>query len=372
MSKTSLISVIMPFYNPRFNLFQEAVESVLSQSYVSWELIIVNDGSNLKRKNDLEAYISKINDKRILILTLDKNYGVAAARNKGIKASRGEIITFLSTDDFYLPWHCQEIIDNFNDNPDSLILGAFLLHYLSFWNIKRLFMEDPHNDLFEGREDIKNVTNRFKEGTAYKFPLIKFVYKKKVFDEITYDEDLLFGEDIDFIFQIINNKNFLEKTIITHMNGHLCRMHSFKKRLSRNWDFIVFYTKKLIEKHSNKDLKSYRVINEWRSSKDQYINNPLLYKYLTNNSVFQTTASIFLEKKSLREKIKCLKILTREAIVRRFLMPILGVNIYYIKKLISSKGNKFKLFKSMFKNHLKNPTDINASIHAKKIFERTF
>lgn len=91
------VSVIIPTYN-RADFIGEAVESVLKQGFVDFELIVIDDGSTDNTRTVLETFT----DER-LIVHFQPNSGRSHARNKGLRQARGEYITFLDSDDVYLP-----------------------------------------------------------------------------------------------------------------------------------------------------------------------------------------------------------------------------------------------------------------------------
>jgi glycosyltransferase involved in cell wall biosynthesis len=91
-----LVSVIIPTYN-RARTIERAVNSVLTQTWKEIEVIVVDDGSTDQTDAILKAYGSKI---RVIH---QQNGGASAARNTGIKAATGEIISFLDSDDEWLP-----------------------------------------------------------------------------------------------------------------------------------------------------------------------------------------------------------------------------------------------------------------------------
>ena len=95
---SSLISVIMPYYNKK-NYFLESINSVLNQTYINLEVLIIYDDQN---RSDLE-YINNCvkNDLRVKIIFNDKNKGVAYSRNKAISIACGEYIAFLDCDDYW-------------------------------------------------------------------------------------------------------------------------------------------------------------------------------------------------------------------------------------------------------------------------------
>ncbi len=102
------VSVITPAYNAALFL-SEAVESVRSQSFTDWEMIIVDDCSTDSTFRLATSLSEK--DSRIKILQNEKNSGVAAARNKALDMASGEYIAFLDSDDLWLPEKLQKQID---------------------------------------------------------------------------------------------------------------------------------------------------------------------------------------------------------------------------------------------------------------------
>lgn len=99
-TKSPLVSIYMPTYN-RLYLLQRAVRSVLVQTMPDFELIIVNDRSS----DGTEEYLDElaVRDSRVRVLHNADNLGACASRNKAITAARGEYVTGLDDDDFFLP-----------------------------------------------------------------------------------------------------------------------------------------------------------------------------------------------------------------------------------------------------------------------------
>ncbi|MDA9894029.1 glycosyltransferase family 2 protein [bacterium] len=97
-------SIILPTFN-RGHMIHHAIESVLTQTYKEWELIIVDDGSTDKTKDIIDKFIAK--DKRVKYLH-QKNKERSAARNNGIKEAKGDWICFLDSDDIYYTNHLDE------------------------------------------------------------------------------------------------------------------------------------------------------------------------------------------------------------------------------------------------------------------------
>ena len=94
----SLVSVIMPYYNKR-NYFLDSINSVLNQTYINLEIIIIYDD---QKRDDLEYIKDCIKkDSRAKIILNDKNRGVSFSRNKAISVAQGEYIAFLDCDDYW-------------------------------------------------------------------------------------------------------------------------------------------------------------------------------------------------------------------------------------------------------------------------------
>ena len=90
-----MISVIVPVYNVEEYL-EECLESIQNQTYTNFEVILVNDGSTDNSKEFCERYCKQ--DTRFHLLN-QENQGQSAARNHGVTASKGELITFVDSDD---------------------------------------------------------------------------------------------------------------------------------------------------------------------------------------------------------------------------------------------------------------------------------
>jgi glycosyltransferase involved in cell wall biosynthesis len=107
------VSVIIPTYNRAWSL-HAAVQSVLKQTYADYELIVVDDGST----DETAAMLSRF--KGVSVLHQERQ-GVSAARNRGVRASQGEFVAFLDSDDTWLPDKLSVQVRYFDDNPGAVI-----------------------------------------------------------------------------------------------------------------------------------------------------------------------------------------------------------------------------------------------------------
>ena len=100
-----LVSIIMPSWNTG-NFIKESIDSVVSQTYKNWELIIVDDCST----DNTDEVVSIYSDQRIKYLKNEKNSGAALTRNRAIREAKGEWIAFLDSDDLWAPEKLEKMI----------------------------------------------------------------------------------------------------------------------------------------------------------------------------------------------------------------------------------------------------------------------
>ena len=94
-----LVSIIMPSYNTA-QYISQSIQSVLAQTYLNWELIIVDDCSTDNTENVVSVFL---NDNRIKLLKNERNSGAAVSRNRALREARGKWIAFLDSDDLWEP-----------------------------------------------------------------------------------------------------------------------------------------------------------------------------------------------------------------------------------------------------------------------------
>jgi teichuronic acid biosynthesis glycosyltransferase TuaG len=99
-NKYPLVSIITPCYNSA-RFIDKTIESVLAQTYQTWEMIIIDDCSSDESYKIALKYAAK--DSRIKVHIMEHNSGAAACRNKAIELSKGEYVAFIDSDDLWLP-----------------------------------------------------------------------------------------------------------------------------------------------------------------------------------------------------------------------------------------------------------------------------
>jgi glycosyltransferase involved in cell wall biosynthesis len=200
-----MFSIIIPNFN-RENTIIKSIESVLSQTYTNFELIIVDDCST---DNSLKE-ISKLKDVRIKVFQLENNSGAAVARNFGIKKSSGDFISFLDSDD-YLEKEFLEITNQIilHSGPTVGFMWTGVRYHLTNKIIEESWEPIRKNNSY------LTFLNDLHIGTGSGITV-----KRKVFDECgAFNENLPAAEDTDFFLRITKTFNYLfTKEILMNVN----------------------------------------------------------------------------------------------------------------------------------------------------------
>lgn len=132
-----LVSVILCFYNEEVFL-EEAVESVLSQDYSHWELLLIDDGSSDGSTAKAKAYASMFPEKvQYFDHTFHQNRGLSASRNAGVKFCRGAYVAFLDADDVWLPGKLREQVNILKGHPAATVLLEASLYWNSWRDTRK-------------------------------------------------------------------------------------------------------------------------------------------------------------------------------------------------------------------------------------------
>lgn len=177
-----LVSIILPTYN-RGYIIRRAIDSVFSQTYTNWELIIVDDGST---DDTFEKVNDYLNSNNMLKYIKQSNSGLALARNVGIKISNGFLITFLDSDDEYLENHLELRVNFLNLNRDiDLIYGGVKVIGDPYVPDKNNLSKKIHLD-----ECVVGAT---------------FFGKKYVFEKLQGFKPISYSEDSEFLERAMKN-----------------------------------------------------------------------------------------------------------------------------------------------------------------------
>ncbi|MEE1211731.1 MAG: glycosyltransferase family 2 protein [Treponema sp.] len=117
------VSIIMPAHNAAKTI-RDSIDSVISQTFTDWELLVINDSSTDETEKIVSEYVNK--DKRIRLLHTDKSVGKPFyPRNIGIKAAEGKFIAFLDSDDVWLPKKLEHQLPLFEDKNTAIAFSYY-------------------------------------------------------------------------------------------------------------------------------------------------------------------------------------------------------------------------------------------------------
>ena len=189
------ISIIVPLYNI-VEYLPRCVNSILSQTYGDFELILVDDGSTDLSGELCDQYM--IADKRVRVLH-KQNEGVSKARNCGLEMATGDWITFIDGDDYVVPQYLDILLRTALDNDCLMSCCNMVFQNQDGINYKTAFMNSAV------LQNVEILQGYFCEGalkTQFYGPVNKLFHKSIIRDIVF--EDYALGEDILFIYEVLN------------------------------------------------------------------------------------------------------------------------------------------------------------------------
>ncbi|MBD2484138.1 glycosyltransferase [Planktothrix sp. FACHB-1365] len=192
LSSSPRVSVIIPVYNGD-RYMSQAIDSVLSQTYSNYEIIIVDDGSTDNTHQIIQHYIEKYQNQSLIRYIFQPNQGVAAARNRGIQEARGEFIALLDQDDMFWPEKLAHQVACFQANPDVAIIN-------SGWRLI-----DENNNRISDIEPWHNLPNLTLETWVTRTPILPsaLMFRRDTWQKIGgFDSRFNGVDDVDFIWRL--------------------------------------------------------------------------------------------------------------------------------------------------------------------------
>ena len=189
MDQPLFISVIIPTYN-RAKLIKNTLESVFSQTYTNYEVIIVD---NCSTDNTQELLQPLVDEGKIRFIKHDQNYERARSRNTGMENARGNYLLFLDSDDLLVPTALETLSAIAEKFPVSEIIAG-------------TFQVIDENEKATGLNNLTRVNREIRDSNVYLqiirnlyFPMGSYIIKKEAALSIKgFDTSLEAGEDFDF------------------------------------------------------------------------------------------------------------------------------------------------------------------------------
>ncbi|MEQ8154256.1 MAG: glycosyltransferase [Clostridiaceae bacterium] len=209
MKKNKTLSIIVPVYNSEKYL-GECLDTIINQRYTDLEIILIDDGSADRSREIIKDYMAR--DSRIKAF-FQKNSGVSAARNSGIKNSTGDYITFVDSDDWLELNLYEEIIQKIEENNCDAGLYSYtrelkacvkMDEVLPFSSDELLDRERIHKDLILNLISYEDETKESIMGAIW-----RCVFKAELIkgNNILFDREMHYAEDLIFCLNAFKKCN---------------------------------------------------------------------------------------------------------------------------------------------------------------------
>ena len=242
--QSAFFSIILPTYN-RANFLPKAIESVLSQSFTDWELLIIDDASNDKT----EEVVNRYNDTRIKYLKNEKNIERSASRNRGINVAKGRYICFLDSDDYYLDRHIEE----FYKIIESRQFPEAMLYCNSYYEVQ--------GELEEGPDNLAKTKNGVEQVLLNMIAPPRACIHHKILAEFQFNPNYTIGEDLDLGVRIARKYPLIHNNVysIVRLNHegrsvNLDDQECFTQHISRIKQILADDGKRYISDEVKKEL----------------------------------------------------------------------------------------------------------------------
>ncbi len=192
MNREPLVTIILPAYNA-VQYIDEAVQSVIGQTYSNWELIIINDGS----KDGTDAYLQTLQHPSIRVFH-QKNKGVSVARNVGLSIANGDLITFLDADDALSRRSLEVRADYLSAHPQVDIVDGLISVRDDALNNEKRSYRPYYQGLILTR--LLKLDERVFFGPFYMF-------RRSLLGETKFSEKMTHAEDLLFFITLASRNN---------------------------------------------------------------------------------------------------------------------------------------------------------------------
>lgn len=352
--KQPIISVIIPIYNSEKYL-KKCIESLLHQTFKSFELLLVNDCSSDNSAGICDDYA--ITDCRIRVFHRSSNAGVSATRNYGLGNARGDYICFVDSDDYVGPNFLLDFYKNRIDGKEGMIIQGFNCSYKNsmaiIYTLKAALLKGA---------DLKKAITDYKI-FSYGYPCMK-MYSRSMLDKhgIRFDTNIHLFEDTIFTLECLlkaDYVNFVESVNYFYIKDNIECLS--KKRYCLNTEVYLFEKfLQIIEEVAIKFNLNYDELEQNANA----VANRLIYRmiesvYKNSNPFSQSERLFYLNKIATNgDNIQRLKSLSHRTMKYRIIrhlfisnkLRVLDTYLMFLRLIYPIR----KLFKSLkeFKNRV--------------------
>lgn len=191
MKTNPLISVIIPAYNSSQTI-EEALKSVITQTYQNFEIIIIDDCSTDNTVEVIKEFIENHPKHKIILIVNKENSGPAKSRNRGIEISNGEYISLLDSDDFYVNNKLEKQIQFLKNNKEFIACSS----YLQCFGLQ--------NNIVTSDINPERMKDEILIGIPFLHATICISKEFIITHQLFYNTDMRYSEDYDWAIRLIN------------------------------------------------------------------------------------------------------------------------------------------------------------------------
>lgn len=243
-------SVIIPVYNAERYL-RQCLDSIISQTFTDWEMILVNDGSRDESLSICQEYAQK--DNRICVIA-KPNGGPSSARNRGLEVANGEYVYFMDADDWIEDSFLERFLNRNDNNLYDIVFQGFVREFPD-GRREESFAMDVDTSMMPKEEIICKL---YKEH-VYGWSCCK-VFRKEIIDKyhLRFDETLRLWEDELFTSEFMHYAKTV-KTIDTHLYHYICHAESIMQTNDKRYEKVFLSAKinEVLLPIANEELKDY-------------------------------------------------------------------------------------------------------------------
>ncbi len=259
------ISIVIPCYNVKKAYLDACIDSILDQTFDSFEIIIVDDGSDFEFAQEIDK-LSKRDDR--IVICHQNNQGVSVARNTGVLMARGNYITFIDADDTVVSNFLEQAIEVAVEKDADVVYGFI-----------RRIKEERASTAYSGLVNIQDVETKWlkkyhigylysdENKTFGRGPIARLV-KCNIAKNISFSKGVPIGEDILWNLELLKNtkKRILVNSVwynyIIRSDSVTCRYEPrINTQLQPFYDMLKYY----LDDEEDKSLYYNRIIYDLKS-----------------------------------------------------------------------------------------------------------
>jgi len=237
------VTVLMSVYNGE-QYIEEAIDSILSQTFPDFEFLIIDDASTDNSFN----IISKYTDNRIKIIQNEDNLGLTKSLNKGLKIAKGEYIARMDADDISIKERLEKQIKYLESDPSCVLISCFID-----------IIDKNGISINEWTSDIRAQTYELIRDTLPRENCIAhstIMFRRSILEKYSYNQEQIHSQDYDLYLNLVSDGIRIGKITekLVKYRSHPKSITAITNQNQNKWKTITLRYKYLIRRIANKKI----------------------------------------------------------------------------------------------------------------------